>query len=327
MKAVQFAEFGAPHDVASCVDLPDLALAGDDDVLVDIAAFPINPADLLTISGSYAMRPPLPYVPGAEAVGHVREVGAGVDTIEPGDRVIMLSRENWAQQKLVQANQVIKVPKDVSVHQLAMLKVNPATALLMLENYVDLASGDWVMQDAANSGVGTCLIRLARARGIKTINIVRREDLEAPLKARGADVVLVDGPDLAERVSEATGGTGPKLAIDAIGGDICQRLADSLADGGTIVSYGMLSGEPCAISPNQIVFNSITLTGFWLAKEFGRRSVDDLTALYGRLADLIASGEINVDVEASYPIEQIREALAHAARPGRNGKIVVEADV
>ena len=325
MKAVQFAEFGTPHEVASCIELPDLALGSDTDVLVDIAAFPINPADLLTISGAYAVRPPLPYSPGAEAVGNVREVGAAVRRVAPGDRVIMLSRENWAQQKLVDADQLIKVPKDVSVHQLAMLKVNPATALMMLENYVELAPGEWAMQDAANSGVGTCLISLARARGVKTVNVVRRDGLEAKLLGRGADVVLADGPDLAERVVAATGGERPRLAIDAVGGGICQRLADSLANGGTIVNYGMLSGEPCTISTNQIVFNSITLTGFWLAKEFGARSRDQLGALYARLVEAIASGEIEVEVEASYPIENIREALEHAARPGRSGKIIVEA--
>jgi hypothetical protein len=143
------------------------------------------------------------------------------------------------------------VPADADPHQLAMLKVNPATALMMLRNYVDLQPGDWVIQDAANSGVGSNLIRLAGADGVRTVNVVRRAALAAPLEAIGADVVVVDGADLAERVRAVTGGTPPRLAIDAIGGSVVMRLADCLAEGGTVVNYGLLSGEPCMLAGHQ----------------------------------------------------------------------------
>ncbi len=323
MKIVQFTSFGPPHDVADCVDAPDPGPPGPGDVVADVEAFPINPVDLLTIAGKYAARPPLPAVPGSEGVGRIVALGAGVEGLAVGDRVLLMGRGNWVQRQCVSAAHVLKVPAAIDVFQLAMLKINPATAWIMLHNYVDLAPGDWIIQDAANSAVGTTLIRLARAEGIRTVNVVRRESLVAPLKTMGADVVVVDGGDLAERVRAGTGGADIRLAIDAVAGDMCLRLADCLADGGTIVNYGLLSGHPCMVSPDHTVFHGITLTGFWLVKALGAMSGADIGALYTDLAARLANGTLHVDVEATYAITDIKDALAHAAREGRGGKVLV----
>jgi NADPH:quinone reductase-like Zn-dependent oxidoreductase len=222
----------------------------------------------------------------------------------------------------VPAAQVLKVPAGADPLQVAMLKVNPATALLMLERYVKLQPGDWVIQDAANSGVGTNLIRLARARGVRTVNVVRRASLVAPLEAIGAEVVVVDGDDLAARVRAA--GAGPiRLAIDAIGGEAVMRLAGYLAEGGTVVNYGLLSGRPCMLGADQTIFRGITLTGFWLQKALTTMARPDLEQLYHDLARRVADGALRVEIEATYPIEQIKQALEHAGREGRTGKILV----
>ena len=323
MKQVQFTAFGVPHEVAACVDVPDVGAPGADEVVIEVLAFPINPADLLTMSGGYAVRPQLPATLGAECVGRIAAVGSNVQHLAVGERVINLGRDNWCQRRKVPAAQALKVPADADLLQLAMLKVNPATALLMLRNYVDLQPGDWVIQDAANSGVGTNLIRLAKVDGIRTVNVVRRESLVAPLRDIGADVVVVDGDDLAERVRQATGGASIRLAIDAIGGAMVLRLADCLAEGGTVVNYGLLSGEPCQLGAHHTIFKSITLTGFWLQKALTAMARPDLEALYADLAARVADGTLHVAVEATYPIEEITAALAHAEREGRSGKILV----
>jgi mitochondrial enoyl-[acyl-carrier protein] reductase / trans-2-enoyl-CoA reductase len=323
MKQVQFTAFGAPHEVAACIDVPDVGAPGAGEVVIEVLAFPINPADLLTITGGYAVRPQLPATLGAECVGRIAAVGSGVRELAVGDRVINLGRDNWCQQRKVPAAQALKVPADADLLQLAMLKVNPATALMMLRNYVALQPGDWVIQDAANSGVGTNLIRLAGADGIRTVNVVRRDSLIEPLRAIGADVVVVDGPDLAERVQEATGGAAIRLAIDAIGGDMVLRLADCLAEGGTVVNYGLLSGQPCQLGAHHTIFKGITLTGFWLQKHLTSMARPELEQLYADLAARIADGSLRVEVEATYPIEEIKAALAHAGREGRGGKILV----
>ena len=323
MKQVQFSAFGTPHEVAGCVDVPDVGAPGAEEVVIEIEAFPINPADLLTMTGDYAVRPQLPATLGAECVGRIAAVGSNVRHLVVGDRVINLGRDNWCQRRKVPAAQALKVPAHADVLQLAMLKVNPATALLILRNYVDLQPGDWVIQDAANSGVGTNLIRLAKADGVRTVNVVRRESLTQPLQSIGADVVVVDGDDLAARVQQATGGAPIRLAIDAIGGAMVLRLADCLAEGGTVVNYGLLSGEPCQLGAHHTIFKGITLTGFWLQKALTSMARPDLEALYADLAARVADGTLHVEVEATYPIEEIKAALAHAEREGRSGKILV----
>ena len=129
--------FGPASKVAYCVELPDPTPTEPDEIIVDVAAFPINPADLLTIEGKYAAKPPLPYTPGAEAVGHVSDVGSAVENFRIGDLVMLLSRENWTQKRKVKAAELLKIDTESeNLFQLAMLKVNPATAALMMRNYV-----------------------------------------------------------------------------------------------------------------------------------------------------------------------------------------------
>ncbi len=323
MKQIQFTAFGTPRDVIACVDLADVGEPGSGEIVVDIDAFPINPADLLIISGGYAVKPDLPATLGAEGTGRITALGQGVADLAIGDRVIMLGRNNWCQRRLVPADTVVKVPGGADLLQLAMLKVNPATALMMLRRYVDLKPGDWLIQDAANSGVGASLIKLAKADGVKTVNVVRRAELIDDLKKQGADVVVVDGEDLADRVAAATGKAQIRLAIDAVGGTQITRLADCLAEGGTVVNYGLLSGEPCQIRADQTIFKGITLTGFWLQKTLTSTAYPDLKKLYQDLGNQVLSGDLRVDVEATYPIEQIKDAVDHAGRSGRNGKILV----
>lgn len=323
MKQAKLIAIGDPAGSVRCEEVPAPGEPGKGQVLVDVAAAPINPAEVLIMKGEYASVPDLPAPLGIEGAGTVAAVGAGVSGVAVGDKVMIMPRANWAQQVLVSADDVIKLPAGIDMHQAAMLKVNPATALLMLTKYVDLSPGDWVVQNSANSGVGTALIRIAKQKGLKTVNIVRREDAAAYCREIGGDVAVIDGEDVAQRVAAATGGAKIKLGIDAVAGEAIIRLASCLADGGTVVNYGMLSGKPCMMSTDQTVFQSKSLTGFWLAKMLGGMDKAGKDALYGELAPMVADGTINVPVEAAYPIEKVKEAVAHACREGRNGKILV----
>jgi NADPH:quinone reductase-like Zn-dependent oxidoreductase len=303
--------------------VPEIAPPGPGEVTLKVLAGPINPAELLIFEGRYASKPDLPYQPGIEAVGVIEQVGEGVTSVAVGDKVISLGRQNWVQRVNLGEEQVIKVPDAASSAQLAMLKVNPATAWLMLTDYVSLQPGDWVVQNAANSGVGHSLIQLARANGWKTLNIVRRSSLIDSLTAVGADAVLVDGDDLGQRAREVIGDGRALLGIDAIAGSATTRLADCLDDGGTVVNYGFLSGDPCQLTPNQTVFRDISLKGFWLAKLMGGMSRDTLTGMYAKLAASIDDGTLHTPVEAMYGLEDISKALDHAHRESRDGKILL----
>jgi NADPH:quinone reductase-like Zn-dependent oxidoreductase len=329
MKAVRFSRFGPPAEVAELVDLPEPPPPAAGEVAVEIEACSINPADLLMFEGRYGARPtPLPAFAGGEAVGRVREVGAGVAHLQAGDRVLVLlaQRGNWRERATVKAERLFALPAVPDPRQLAMLAVNPPTAWLMLHEFVALRPGDWVIQDAANSAVGQYLVRIARTLGLHTANVVRRADAAASLKNIGADAVLVDGPDLATRVAAAVGKGAVRLGIDAVGGEATRRLAKCVADGGTVVNYGLLSGEACRIDAADIVFRDVSLRGFWLARWLATRQIAEIRALYERLAAQIADGTLKAEIEATYPLSRVREALAHAARGGRGGKILLTAD-
>ena len=323
MKAAKLSAFGVPADVVECIDLAEPEAPNADQVVVAIDAAPINPAELLLIEGRYAYQPNLPTLLGLEGVGTVVAVGERVRHLARGDRVMSLGMQNWAELVVLDASQAIKLPAGIDPQQASMLKVNPATAYLMLTTYVDLSAGDWLIQNAANSGVGLCLIRLAKSKGIRTVNIVRRDSLIAPLQKQGADVVLVDGDDLAERVQQATAAAPIKLAIDAVAGAATQRLASCLAESGVIVNYGLLSGEDCRLSPDQLVFRDISLSGFWLARALRGATAEALGDLYATLTQLLIDKTLHVPIEAVYPLEDIKQALAHAGRESRSGKILL----
>ena len=323
MKVIQFNAYGPPDQVCECVEVDDVGAPGDGEVVVEIMASVINPADLLMIEGRYPGPDPVAQL-GIEGAGRIAAVGAGVEGLAAGDKVISLERANWAERIRVPAGRVIKVPEDLSFNDAAMLKANPPSAHLMLSEYETLEPGDWVIQNAANSGVGRHVIRLAREHGIKTVNVVRREQLIDELTGIGADVTLVDGDDLAERVRAQTGDDAAiRLAIDAVGGSACLRLADCLSDGGTVVNYGYLSGEPCMIHPSHTIEHGITLTGFWLVGFFQTASPTEVTAMYADMAGKFVNGTLAVPVEATYPISDAKAALAHAMRESRDGKVII----
>lgn len=309
------------HIEAVEFEVPDLKQG---EALVEVLASPINPSDVLTLTGEYGMLPSLPAVGGNEGVGRVVEVGAGTKGPEVGQTVLLpVGIGTWASHVVAEARKLVPLPNEADPRQLSMMTINPPTAMLMLSEFVDLKPGDWVIQNAANSGVGGYLIQLAKIKGFNTVNVVRRESAIESVKAQGGEVVLVDGPDLHQRVRAAIGGGQVKLAIDAVGGPSTDQIADCLAEGGTLVNYGMMSGEPCHVSPRNIVFRNITVKGFWLAKWFENASQEDQMNVFGQLTKLIATGKLQARVAGEYDVAQIKEAVAAAAAGERDGKILV----
>jgi trans-2-enoyl-CoA reductase len=323
VKQVLIDRYGTPWDVARCADVADVGEPAADEVVFDVLAFPINPADMWFCKGSYRLKPPLPATPGAECVGRVAAVGAAVKHVKAGDLVINLQRENWAQRRKVKGDDAIPLPAGIDLKQAAMVRINPPTALLMLSDFVDLKPGDWVIQNVANSAVGRLLIVLARQRGLRTVNVVRRASLADELKTRGADLVVVDADDLGRRVAQATGDAAIRLGVEAIGGSATGRLADCVATDGTLVHYGSMSGEDPKVGRSNFIYRGVRLTGFMLGRFLGRRSPEKIREIYGGLAQQVMAGKLSAPVDTVYPIDKIKEALAHADRGGRNGKILV----
>src|SRR5258708_38322754 len=204
MQAIQIETFGNPAEVLKVVDIPDVGAPAEGEVVIPLEASPINRSNLLRIWGRYGYRPNLPAIVGTEGVGRVVAVGSGVPHLKAGDRTLIpYPSAAWAER--IKADARILRPLGAGdVNQLAMLGINPATAWLLLTEYVTLPPGAWVIHNSANSGVGRALIGIAKSLGLKTVNVVRRDDVVAEIKAIGGDVVLVDGPDLAKRVAAET---------------------------------------------------------------------------------------------------------------------------
>jgi len=323
MKKIEITAYGVPEVVAHCIEAADVGMPGAGEIVFDVLAFPINPADLSMIRGNYRLHPPLPATPGAECVGRIAAIGAGVTSLRPGDLVINMQRENWAARRRIAASDAIPIPAGLDLAQAAMLRINPATAQLLLEDHVALNPGDWVIQDVANSAVGRHLIVLAKARGVRTVNVVRRADVAAELRALGADVVLEDGPDLAERARAAVAGAPIRLGIDAVSGEATKRVADCVADVGVVVSYGSMSGEDNVMSRAAMGFRGVSLCGFNLGRGLAKRSPDAVRALYADLAAKLRDGVLKAPIDAIYPIDDIKPALVRAQQGGRAGKVLV----
>jgi mitochondrial enoyl-[acyl-carrier protein] reductase / trans-2-enoyl-CoA reductase len=322
--SIIFREFGPPEKVLSLLeeDVPE-PRAGE--LLIRTEASPINPADLNIIEGKYPKRPELPAVPGMEGVGVLAAVGPEVSGFNVGDRVMVPHGYGaWRQYITVPASGVVQLPAGIPPLQAAMLRINPPTAWRMIHDFVKLQPGDWLVQNAANSGVGRAVIAIAKSLGIRTINIVRRAELAADLRAAGADAVLVESDDLVQQISDILNGDKLSLAFNSVGGESALRMANALSREGVIVTYGAMGRQPIRIPNGLLIFKNLVWTGFWITAWYKHASEEQTLDMFRSLFPLLASGALNVPVAATYPLERFQEAIHHASTDQRGGKILFE---
>lgn len=324
LKAAIYETHGIPAEVLRIIDQP-WPVPAPEEALVKMVAAPINPADLNAIEGKYPIRPTLPATPGMEGAGIVIEVGSAVRDLELGALVILPhSLGTWREACTVPAEKLVVVPGGIDPVQAAMLKVNPVTAWRMLHDFVSLKPGDWLIQNAANSAAGCCVIQIARELGYKTVNVVRRAELVEELLAQGGDVVLVDGENLRDDAAEATGRAPIRLALNAVGGENALRVAKTLASGGTMVTYGAMSLQPLCIPNGMFIFKNLRFTGFWVNKWYDAATPGQRAETFAPLFDMARRGLLRTKVEKTYPLTEAKAAVAHAAQEKRGGKVVFE---
>ncbi len=280
----------------------------------------------MLIKGVYGVRLDLPAALGAEGVGRVIAVGDGVDRSRIGTRVLIiptLQQATWCEQTVVDEGATPWPSSlDGDLLQLAMLGVNPATAYCLLQGHVELAPGAWVAQTGASSATAGYVLALAKRAGLRTLNVVRRAESVEPLRAVGADVVLVEGPDLTERAAAAVGDASLELIIDAVGGEPVGQLASLLKTEGQIISYTARAREPVSIPVADLIFRGLSVHGYWLNLWLGRTPRETIAQTYRKLSALVADGALAAPVEATYALTDYREAIAHAARSDRAGKVL-----
>jgi trans-2-enoyl-CoA reductase len=320
MQALRIAEFGEPDEVVRVDEIDEPGPPGEGQVNVAVEFAPIHPSDLLMIRGGAGPRPTmpattgqLPAVLGTEGVGRVVRVGPRVQNVVTGDRVLTpFNYPSWAEVVTIPARGLFALPEEIDGPQLAALTINPMTAYVMLDEYVSLRPGEWVIQNVANSSVGRALIAIARTRGLRTVNVVRRAGLEADLTALGADVVIVDGADLGVRVRQATDNAAIRLGLDAVAGESTMSMASCLTRGGTLVSYGAMGASPCSIAARQLIVNDLTLRGFWLVSWMEHASVERMIKIQRDLLALLADGTMRTPVTEVVPLSDATAAMKHA---------------
>ena len=286
---------------------------------------PINPADLNFIEGNYGRPSNPPAVPGMEGSGEVVETGPEVESLKVGDFVITLhSGGAWAQHLTAPEALFAKLPEQIDMVQASMLRVNPVTAWRFLHDYRTLVPGEWIAQNAANSGVGRCVIQIATMLGIKTLNFVRRAELIPELQELGADEVLLDNDEGLTAAKAIMREHPARLAANAVGGDSALRLMDLLATHGTLVTYGAMSRRSLKVPNKFLIFKDLTLRGLWVTKWLESASHADIYAVLRPLAEMMVEGTLRQPVAEVIPLRDFQRAIELAQTDARGGKVVLD---
>src|ERR1700674_3250718 len=260
MRQLQLIAHGEPSDVIELNTVSEPAL-GQEDLLISMEAAPLNPSDFLFVRGVYGVRPAFPSLVGAEGVGRVAKIGSKVDVALQGKRVLIIptyEQGTWADQVVAPVHNVVPMSDEADPLQLSMIGINPVTAYLLLNRYVSLMPGDWIGQSAANSAMGQYIIALAKLAGIKTLNVVRREEAAKQVREWGGDRVVLHGDNLHRDIEEALDGKKLSLVLDTVGGSPVGELAKSLKPGGSIVVDGIQSGQFPAMPPKEFIYDGLS---------------------------------------------------------------------
>lgn len=321
-KAVRYHSYGKPGEVLVLEELP-LPRLKPEQVLIRMLASPINPSDIGSILGKYGTLKNLPAVAGLEGIGEIVEAGPEVENLKPGQRVrIPEEAGTWQEYCIVDAGSLRALPDNLPVETASMAAINPQTAICLLEEFVDLKPGDWIIQNGANSNLGIAVIQYARKLGVKTVNVVRRDSLREPLLELGADAVVTEDEPYVKKIGEITGGSGIRLALNSIGGQSALNLLNSLNDEGVHVTYGAMTFDAIRFPTRQLIFQQMQIRGFWLNKWKSGKAENEVRALDEKVYSLISDGTFRFPVEEKYSLSQFEQALGHNFKP-RLGKILL----
>lgn len=322
MKAVVFEEFGSPRKVLKLVERP-LPEPGPGQVRVKLVLSPIHNHDLMIVTGHYGYKPELPHYPGTEALGVVDKLGEGVTNLTVGQRVTGGASAAWAEYYLAGAQSVVPLPEGIDDKTACQLVSMPLSAFRLLGE-LEVKPGEWIAQNAANGAVGKIIAKLAAEQGVRVLNIVRREDAIAELKAEGiGDAVSSEHEDWQERARAITGGAPIRRALDSVAGRASDELMDLVAEEGWMISFGALSGRPMQINAENLLFKRAVVKGFWAAKPSTFHSPEQIRAALLDFVRRAADGSLKLPIAEVFSLEQAAEAAEASNEKGRPGKIAI----
>ena len=324
MRSATYNEFGKPTEVLSLGDRP-IPEPKANEVRVKTTLASIHNHDLLTIRGKYGFKPELPAIAGSEAVGVIDAIGDEVKDLKVGQRVAAASvQATWAEYFVASEDMVFVIPESLDDEMAAQLVAMPLSALMLLE-FLDVESGQWVIHNAANGAVGKSLAMLAAARGVNTINVVRSKEAVEELEAVGAkNNINTDDEDWKAQVKTLLGDDKISAAVDSVGGQDSGDLLSLLGHGGTFAVFGAMSGKPMQLNPTDVIFKQATLKGFWGSKLSQEMSVDNKQRLVDELVERAVAGKLKLPVEATFDLADITKAVDGKLQSGKNGKVLLK---
>ena len=326
MKSVVFDEFGSPGKVLRVEERP-VPEPGAGQVRVRMLLSPIHNHDLMIVTGHYGYKPPLPHVPGTEALGIVDKLGDGVTNLKVGQRVTGGASAAWADYYLAIAQSLAPLPDGIDDGTACQLVSMPVSAFRLLIE-LEVKPGDWIVQNAANGAVGKMLAKLAAEKGVRVLNLVRRDEAIAELAAEGiGDAISTANEDWRDRARALSGGAPIIRALDSIGGRASDDLMDLVAEEGWLISFGALSGRPLQVSPENLLFKQAIVKGFWAAKPSRIVTPEQIRGAIGDFIRRAAAGTLKLPIAEVFDLAVAARAAEAHNETGRPGKIALRGSV
>ena len=323
MRSATYDHFGKPTEVLSIEDRPTPEPKANE-VRVKTILASIHNHDLLTIRGQYGFKPELPAIGGSEAMGIIDAVGSEVKDLKVGQRVAAASvQATWAEYFVAPEHMVFTVPDSLDDEMAAQLIAMPLSALMLLE-FLEIKTDQWIIHNAANGAVGKSLAMLAAARGVKTINLVRSSNAVTELETLNLkNTINTSDNDWKEQVKSILGNAEISAAVDSVGGDASGDLLSLLGHGGTLASFGLMSGKPMILNPTDLIFKQAVVKGFWGSKISQEMSVENKQRLINELIERAIVGQLKLPVEAVFDLADILKAVDGKMQAGKKGKVLL----
>ncbi len=318
MKAIRVTEFGGPEKLV-VHELPD-PKPGPGEIVVRIRAAGVNPVETYIRTGTYAIKPSLPYTPGADSAGEVIAVGDGVSRFKPGDHVYTAGSVTgtYAQQALCLAFQVHPLPSNVTFAQGAALGIPYATAYRALFQKAQVQPGETVLIHGASGGVGLAAVQFARAHGCVVIGTASTEKGRTLVQQNGAHHVLDHGSaEMPEQLSKLTGGRGVNVVLEMLANKNLARDLSMLSMRGRVVVIG--NRGTIEINARDAMAHDASIHGMVLFNA----NEQELTAIHSAIVAGLETGVLRPVIDQEIPLAEAPRAHEVVMQPGTYGKIVL----
>jgi NADPH2:quinone reductase len=322
MRAVLCKEYGPPEKLV-VEDVPSGAV-GKGEVRIEVHAAAVNFPDLLIIQNKYQFKPPLPFSPGGEVAGTVREVGAGVSAVKPGDRVLATTMwGGFAEEIVVDEGRVAPIPDGMDFVTASAFVMAYGTSHYALVDRARLKAGETLVVLGAAGGVGLAAVEIGKVLGARVIACASADDKLEVCKEHGADAVInYAREDLKDRIKELTGGSGADVIYDPVGGNLSEASLRSTAWEGRFLVVGFAGGDIPRIPLNLVLLKGCQIVGvFW--GSFIAREPEKNRAYLAELVRWFEEKKIRPHVSETFPLEKAADALNAMAARKVKGKVVL----